>query len=295
MRRIGIGFFIGFVLIVQTNVALAGPFSRSLEQYKEETRTALGAEANEEVKKYLLFLLEAADRLNGLEAGDSSLPAALDALAKKHLEADDLLTGRTSGSPAVRAEKVAYDKYLQPYEKRQYIWRIALQQELLERKYFQTETAKNANYFEGLVNSRWALTRADLSALNKTPVDPHLGVSPWEAIFRLEPALAFHDGTQVALLGTAGLSYTFFPDIDLDKTPPSLEETFWSDWIKKSGGRVGIGIGRKDNKSYLLTGLGVQVNAVGIWGIYQPDDKIFMLGLSTSDLSGLKKVLPWFE
>jgi hypothetical protein len=295
MRKAGIGFFIGFVLIVQTHVALAGTFSKSLEQYKEETRTALQAETNKEVKKYLLILLEGANRLNGLEVGDDRLPGAIDALVKERLEADDLLTGTASRSPAVRAEKAAYDNYLQPYSKRQYIWRIGLQEELLERKYFQTETAKNANYLEGLVNSRWSLTRADLSALNRTPVDPHLGVSPWEAIFRIEPALAFHDGTQVALLGTAGLSYTFFPDIDLDQTPPALHETFWSDWIKKTGGRVGIGVGRKDNRSHLLAGVGVQINAIGLWGIYQPDDRIFMLGLSASDLSGLKKVLPWFE
>lgn len=296
IKKPAIAFFVGLLLIVQAEILPAGQLSSSLEQYKQETRTLLAAEANEAVKKYLGAVLAAADQLNGLEAGDARLPAAFSKVVAARLDADDSLTSETSGTSGVQAEQKAYNTYLQPYRKEEYINLIALQDRLLERKYFKTETAKNANYLEGLVNSRWSLTRTIQSPMTKVLEEhPHLGVSPWEAIFRIEPTIAFHDGSQVALLGTAGLSYTFFPTVDRSKTPATLHETFLSDWVQKTGGRVGVGVGWKDSRSHFLAGVGIQLNAVGLWGIYQPDDQIFMLGLSTSDLSKLQKVLPWFD
>jgi hypothetical protein len=248
------------------------------------------------VKEYLWTVLSAADHLKGLEATHPLLQEAFSRLVTLRLDATDKnLSPDTSGRPGVVAEQEAYNKYLQPYRKEEFIGLIGLQDKLLERKYFQTQTAKNANYLEGIVNGYWSLTRADQSDPKKVLAQPHLGVSPWEAIFRLEPALAFHDGTQPAILGTAGLSYAFFPEIDFQKAPVDFHESFQSKWIKKTGGRVGIGVGRKESKTHLLTGIGMQINAVAVWVIYQPDDQIWMLGLSASDLSKIKKVLPFFD
>jgi hypothetical protein len=295
MKKTCVTFFIGVVLLVQTAVVLAGQLPASLEQYKEAVQTTLAGEKDDAVKEYLQSSLAAADHLNGLEAVDSRVSAAFSTLVRMRLDADGRLTAQTSGAPGVRAEQKAYNTHLQPYRKDEYINLIALQDQLLERKYFKTETAKNANFLEGIVNSHWSLTRADHSDIKKVLAESHLGVSPWEAVFRLEPAIAIHRGVLAALLGTAGLSYVFFPDIDRSAAPVTMHDSFWSKWVQKSGGRIGVGVGEMDNHARLLLGTGVQINALGLWGLYEPDGRAFMLGLGASDLSKLKKVFTWFE
>jgi hypothetical protein len=230
-----------------------------------------------------------------LEAGDPRVPAAFVAVAQARLAADGALTAETSGAPGVRSENDAYILHLQPYVKSTYLNLIALQKQLLERKYFKAETAKNANFIEGYVNSAWRLTRADQSGLQNQLDEPHLGVSPWEAIFRFEPTMALEHGAQIAVLGTAGLSYTFFPGINTGKIPYVFQEDFWSKWVQKSGIRLGLGVGNMDNRAKLLIGAGTQVNALGLWGIYKPDGGTFLFGLSASDLSKFKKVISWMD
>jgi hypothetical protein len=288
-------FFIGVALLVQTAVALAGQLPSSLEQYKVAVQSTLAEEKNDAVQEYLRSCLAAADHLNGLEAADSRVSAAFSTLVRMRLDADGRLTAQTSGAPGVRAEQKAYNTHLQPYRKDEYLNLIALQDRLLERKYFKAETAKNANFLEGIVNSHWSLTRADHSDIKKMLDEPHLGVSPWEAVFRLEPAIAIHGGVQAALLGTAGLSYAFFPDIDRSTATATMHDSFWSKWVQKSGGRIGIGVGEIDNHARLLLGTGVQINALSLWGLYKPAGGTFMLGIGASDLSKLKKVFTWFE
>lgn len=295
MKKTCVTFFFSFALMLHTTVALAGQLSASLEQYREATQTILAGAKNDDVKEYLRTCLSAADHLNGLEASDSRVSAAFTKLVQMRLAADGKLTALTSGDPGVRAEQNAYDTHLQPYRKDEYINLIALQDQLLERKYFKTETAKNANFLEGIVNSYWSLTRADHSDIKKVLSEPHLGVSPWEAVFRLEPAIAIQSGAQVAILGTAGLSYAFFPEINRNQMPATMHESFWSKWLQKSGGRIGIGVGNIDDHARLLLGTGVQINAMGLWGLYKPEGGTFMFGISASDLSKLKKIISWID
>lgn len=295
MKKLSVVGWVGVVLFVQIQLATAGQLPSSLEQYQAEVRAELVTAPAGAVTDYLESCLAGANRLDGLEAGDPRLPVAFDALVKARMEADDKLTADTSGNPAVRAETAAYNRYLQPYRKAEYIALIRLQDGLLDRKYFQTETAKNANFIEGFVNGRLGLTRAEHEDVMKAMRDPHLGVSPWEAIFRLEPAVALNNGAQPAILGTAGLSYTFFPTVERATDPPSFRESFWSKYLKKSGGRVGVGAGWADGEPRLLLGTGVQVHAVAVWALYEPKDEKFLLGLGLSDLSQLKKVVGWFE
>lgn len=286
---------IGLVIILHATAALAVPLSTSLSHYREKTQMLLAGENNPVVKKYLLACLSGADRLNGLEAGDVRVSPAFAELVRLRLAAQDELTPDTSGSAGVKAEVDAYNAHLQPYLKSEYINLVALQENLLERKYFKAQTAKNANFLEGYINSRWSLTRSDYSFTDEPFRQPHLGVSPWEAIFRFEPALAFDAGAQVAILGTAGLSYTFFPDLDRTKTPIVLQEDFWSKWVQKSGVRLGVGVGNLDDRAKLLLGAGTQINALGLWGLYKPDGDELLLGISASDLSKVKKVIGWFD
>jgi len=283
--------FLAFILTMQATLVFAGQLSSSLAQYKDRTQMLVADERNPQVKTYLLRCLSGAELLKGLEAGDLRVPPAFDALIKSRRDAQGELTAETSGVQGVVEENDAFIAHLQPYRKAEYINLVALQEELLERKYFKSETAKNANFLEGYINGRWSLTRSDYS---DSFGQEHLGVAPWEAIFRFEPALAFDHGAQVAILGTAGLSYAFFPDIDRSKTPMVFREDFWSKWVQKSGLRLGVGVGNLDDRAKLLLGAGTQLNALGLWGLYKPDGEAFLFGLSASDLSKFKKFISWF-
>jgi len=269
--------------------------SASLEQYKAEVQAILVAAPAGPVTGYLKTCIEGADQLNGLEAIDPRVPTAFDALVKKRGEADEALTADTSKTAEVRAENAAYNAHLYAYRKAEYIGLIKLQDELLDRKYFKTETAKNANFLEGYVNGRLPLTRAQHGDVVKAFRDEHLGVSPWEAIFRFEPAMAFENGTQPAILGTAGLSYAFFPTVNRATTPVTFSESVWSRYLQKSGGRVGVGVGQFDDKTRLVLGAGVQVYAAGLWALYEPDEQKFMFAVSMSDLSKIKKIIGGFD
>jgi hypothetical protein len=294
VKRIFLLLVIAVTLLVQTAGAVAGQLQDSLTDYKVKTQEALDGEQLEPAKKYLLSCLAAADHLNDLEAGDRRVPEAFHKLVSMRLEAINGLTPQTSSAAGVRAEKDAYDAYLQPFLLDEYIGLVALQDRLLERKYFKNETTQYSNFIERYINSKWSLTRADHSDITKVLKEPHLGVSPWEAIIRLEPAATFNRGAQAAAIGTAGLSYTFFPVIDRSKTPPGFDESFWSKWLKKSGGKVGIGVGSNENRARILVGTGLQINAVVLWALYEPEGRDFMFGLSASDLGVIKKVVPWF-
>lgn len=295
MNRGFISVIIGVVFVIQTTVVCAAQLSTSLAQYTAGTQALVAVEKNEKVQKYLLTCLSSAQSLNGLEAGDPRVPPAFKELVAGRLAAGGDLDAETSGSVGVRTEVNSYNVHLQPYAKTNYLNLIALQDQLLERKYFKAETAKNANFLEGYVNSKWHLTRVEHFNVQEVLNDPHLGVSPWEAIFRLEPTMAVEHGAQIAFLGTAGLSYAFFPDIDRKADPYLFREDFWSKWVQKSGVRLGLGAGNLDNHVKLLVGAGVQLNALGLWGLYKPDGGTFLFGLSASDLSKFKKVISWMQ
>ncbi|MDD2898786.1 MAG: hypothetical protein PHI31_08735 [Desulfuromonadaceae bacterium] len=295
MSKVFCRFILLFLLFVPVAVLHAGQLPASLEQYQTQTANLLTGEEDEHVRKYLSECLEASRHLNGIEAEDVRVTTAFQALVAARLAAAGGLTAETSGAPGIRTEQRLYTTHVQPYLKNEYISLVRLQDQLLQRKYFRNETAKNANFIEGAVNSYWSLTRADHTDLKNVAADPHLGVSPWEAVFRLEPTLAVHHGGQFAVMGSAGLSYAFFPDVRHNGTSAVFNETFWSKWLQKSGGRLGVGAGQVENKTRFLAGAGVQIASAGLWGIYEPERRTFMFGISAADLSKLKKVVSWLE
>lgn len=294
MRKLCIAIFVCSIMFIQT-AALAGQLSASLEQYKMRVNAVLAGTQDEIVKEYVQTCLTAADQLNGLEAGDPRVYDAFKAMVTFRSKADDLLTARISGDPAVRKETVAYNEYLQPYLKEKYINLIKLQDELFERKYFKTEIAENANFIEGYINGHIGFTRTDNGNPSEVLDQPTLGVSPLEMVFRLEPAFVFNNGQQMMIFGTAGLSYTYFPNIDRSKTPRSFNESFWSKYVQKSGIRLGAGVNQINNNTRLLFGTGIQINILALWAIYEPDNHNYVLGLGTSNLSIFDNFLPWFK
>lgn len=286
-----------FILTCTITVARGGELSVALEQYKEAISAALAAAPQNTptgVVGYLQTCLTNATRLNGLDDSSPNVSLAFQDVARLRVAAFTALPPGTSGHPGVRAETKAFIDHLQSRAADNALEWQALQNELLSRKYFKTSTAKTSNFLEGFVNGNWKLTQADPALLRVTSPPRPLGVSPWEAIFRFEPTLALRGGPQAAILGAAGLSYTFFPTIN-NASPPTVRENFGSRTVKKSGVRLGAGAGRFDGKTRLLIGPGAQFNALGVWALYEPKNGAWMLGLSASDLSKLKKGLGWFD
>jgi hypothetical protein len=286
--------FFGLLLFLHATLAFADQFAASLEQYASDVNAALAAERQPVAKVYLQGRLGDVALLRGFAVTHPGLTEAFNQVVARRIAADGLLTAETT-TANVQRETKSYNDHLEPYRAQQFRDLIALQDQLLQRKYFKTKTAKNANYIEGWVNSHWSLTRIDHSETMKVLAMPTFGVSPWEAIFRFEPTAAMRGGPQAAIMGTAGLSHAYFPSVDRSSVPPAFQESFASEWLKKSGLRVGAGAGRFDGKTRFLLGPGIQVNALGVWGLYDPKDKSWMLGLSTADLSKLKKMLGWFD
>ncbi len=290
MKKSGLIFLVVVLLFGGAGVLQAGQLADSLEQYQQITRGLLAVEQDPGVRAYLQSCLQGAGYLVGLEAGEPGVSKAFDKLVEQRLEA----APQNSGAEAVQKESEAYNTYLFPYRKQEYLTLISLQDQLLQRKYFQSETAPNANFLEGVVNGYWSLTRADHGDPARAFTEPHLGVSPWEAIFRLEPAMTFNHGVHAAILGAAGLSYTFFPEVLGEADQKHFEETFCSTTLKKSGARIGVGAGMDEGEARLLLGAGVQVRAVAVWGLYQPDGDRFLLGISASDLRLFENAFSWF-
>lgn len=292
MKKCSLILVITAFVSFQCAIVLADQLSTAVDQYTRKTQTLLESATNDAAKIYLQECLKAIAPMRDLEITDPRLGTARSTLLKLRSAAEDELPVAVIDDYAIKSEKMAFDEHLQPYLKETLISLVTLQNRLLDRKYFKTETAKNANFIEGYANSCFALTRADITA---SPDDPSLGISPWEAIFRLEPAIAFNGGAQAAIMGTAGLSYACFPSIDRSISPPVFHETVSSKWLRKSGGRIGAGAAQIDDKTRFLLGAGVQVNAIALWGLYEPEDQKWMLGVGMSDLSKLKKIVSWFE
>ena len=280
---------------VSLTLATAQPeptFAEHLALYRQQTSVALAAETEPKARRYLEESLSNASRLDELEPGHPDFSGALRDVAKRRRELDDILTptnGVSSITERVEKEQAAHNAHINRYIRPEFIVKAGLQADLLELKYFTTKTAKNANVIEGYINGRWSLTRADDRKIDNDT----LGVKPWEAICRLEPTVAFRGGAQPAIVGALGLSYTFFPR--LNRATMKLDPTPESKWLKKTGVRLGAGAGRFDDHTRFLIGPGVQISALAIWGLYSPKDKSMMLGLSTADLSKLKKVFGYFD
>jgi hypothetical protein len=294
MKTLRRAFVLALSLCLPFGGVHAAEFRSALDKYEAEVSALISQEQDLAVKEYLEGRLADARTLDASEQGNPELPVKLAELVQKRITVRPSPTIRHS--PAAIAEEQVYGRELARYIGEDYINLVKLQDELLSRKYFKTETAQNANFIEGVINGYWKLTRADQGDPKKILLEePTLGVKPWEAIFRFEPTIAMRNGPQAAVIGTAGLSYTFFPAVNRSGPSVKFDETFSSKVVKKSGGRIGVGAARFGSSTHLLVGSGLQVNALGVWCLYDPRERKFMLGLSTADLSKLQKYLGWFN
>lgn len=274
-------------------VAWSSEFQDDVARYAVEVEQTASQETDDGASQYLRECLAALGPLRRAEQGEADLSKVLRGFIAARIRAQaapgDPATLRR---PGPRAEQRAYDDYLFRYSKEEYLVALALQRELLERKYFKTQTAPNSNFVEGLLNGAWDLTRTDQSeaALHR----PDLGVSSWEAIARFEPAAIVHESANIAIVGTLGLSNTLFPRVLGSGADRTLEETFASSWVRKWGVRLGAGAIRVDGDTRFVTGPGVQVNALAIWALYQPYDDSVRLAVGVSNLAKLQKAIGWF-
>jgi len=297
MKPILLRYSLVVFLALQVVIGRAADLKSSLAAYKGEVDqivASLAAGTDEKVVDYLQSCLANVAPITGKNINTPGISAEIKGFAELHRLASMKLTPDLTGTPAVRAETKAYREHLQPLFADDYLAWVALQQELLERKYFQTETAKNANFLEAYVNGNLGLTRTDPEKLRDPQPPRPLGVSPWEAIFRCEPTVAMQNGPRVAILGTAGLSRAHFPRIT-NQSPPTKVETPASRWLKKSGVRLGVGAAHLDYGTKFIFGGGVQLNAVAVWGLYEPKHERWMLGVSAADLEKLKKIFGYFN
>lgn len=295
MKRIFITISVGIVIFARTFVSVAGQLSSDVELYNREVAPLVKTTTNTVVREYLASCLCGAAQLKGLEAYDSRTSTAFDNLVTERIKWVDVLGHGDRRDPVVALESESYNKHLYPYREAEYVNLVRLQDELFERKYFKNETAKNANIIEGAVNSHWLLTRAERGDPKEILKMPTLGVSPWEAILRFEPAIVFDNGGQAAVMGTFGLTRTFFPSVDHGVNGATFDESFWSKTVQKAGLRAGVGAEIDNDQAKVLLGVGAQVWSVGVWGFYKPDDSEFLIGVSMSDLSKLKKIFGWFD
>ncbi len=164
---------------------------------------------------------------------------------------------------------------------------------LLEEKYL--SGSDEGNFFEGYLNGFFPFTR--------TNPDPtvngrfrEFGVSPWEILSRIEPVyLAARPGdlNVGGLLALSGL-YHFFPDMIVSEDQAVTEKnTFASEWIRKAGPKLGVGVYGLNAR--WVAGGGVQLGFFSLWGLYDFHGGDFRAAFGLSDLSALKSLLPFFN
>lgn len=295
MKSLKVIFVIALALVMAVFRASAGDLSNAVARYTGTVRGLLPTATNNvAVYAYLASCLTAADQLRDLDSNQSNVAARLKGFVSAHISAEQKILGDDNDHPAKNpGEREAYGELYKKYLKHGYITFRDSQEQLIELKYFKNQLAENANYFEIWANGRCPLTQSKLDA---TVDSRNLGISPEEWIMRFEPALVFDGGGQGAILGTIGWSHSFFPPVLADGNGGvTLGESKVSRYVQKAGIRAGIGAEKNGDQVDLLLGVGVQFWAVGVWGLYKPDDSAFMLGISMSDLSKLKKIIGWFD
>lgn len=172
-----------------------------------------------------------------------------------------------------------------------YVAELVVRRELLARKYLQDEYAEGGNFLEGLVNSRFPLTRFQEGA---EAWYREAGVSAFEVPFRIEPLIGLQDdGLSKGLLVSTGLLLHLFPEVEVDGFQARNEESFWSEYLKRVGLRIGAGVGwERGEAGAFVLGAGLQLRSFSAWAVhdFEQDDTSLMLGLS--DLGFLQDWIP---
>ena len=91
------------------------------------------------------------------------------------------------------------------------------------------------------------------------------------------------------------MTYALFPDVVDNEGMPAFDETLCSELVRKVGLRLGVGATLVDEEARLLLGGGMQLRSLALWGLYEPEDQIFMVGAGLADLGWLANYVGWFD
>ncbi len=285
-------FFLMAVFIYPISFTVAESFQDDLNRYVDEVTALLEEQTDDEIIRYLNSTLILANSMRDNASRKLVDTHALESLGEAYFLLPEELSLAAIQSQAIQTESGLYTRYIQPYIKQNYLNFLSAQQNLLQRKYFSIDD-HSANFVEGYLNSTLPLTRVNLNDA-QAKQDPYLGVSPWEATFRVEPAMIFVGQPAPALLLTLGATYTILPEVNLSVSPPDFQETFATTYIQKAGPRIGFGAMQKEGEVQWVAGAGMHVRSVAIWVLYDYSDQKVALGVGLSNLSVLAKVISWY-
>ncbi|WP_196157836.1 hypothetical protein [Reinekea sp. G2M2-21] len=284
--------FLTVVFFFPVPFAVAESFQDDLIRYVDEVTVMLEEQTDDEIIHYLNNSLILVNSMRDNASRKLVDTHALESLGEAYFLLPEELSLAAIQSQAIQTESELYRRYIQPYIKQNYLIFLSAQQNILQRKYFSLND-HNANFVEGYLNSKLPLTRINLNdTLAKQ--DPYLGVSPWEATFRVEPAMVFVNQLAPALLLTLGATFTVLPEVNLSVSPPDFQETFATRFIQKAGPRIGFGAMQKEGEVQWVMGAGMHLRSVAIWALYDYSDQKVALGVGLSDISVLAKVIGWY-
>lgn len=158
--------------------------------------------------------------------------------------------------------------------------------DLFARKYFHDPDDQGGNLVEGILNSSFDLFRS--VQIGDQGWQQSAGVSPWEAVARLEPFARVDDLGQLGLLAGLGTTYHFFPaDADDDGLLPA--------WIQRVGVRLGAGYLRQEgDHGDLVLGGALQVRSLSVWCLWQPEENDVFVAVGAADFRWLGELTTWF-
>ncbi|MFK7740056.1 MAG: hypothetical protein AB8H80_06995 [Planctomycetota bacterium] len=160
--------------------------------------------------------------------------------------------------------------------------------DLFARKYFHDPKDEGGNLVEGYLNSRFDLFRsAQLGEHGGADDSSPYGVSPWEAIARLEPFASVDGSSDVGLLGAVGITRHLFPN--------GQGEDLWSRYLQRVGLRLGAGatMGSGEAGDFVL-GVGVQLRSWTVWTLWNAEDEDVIVGIGSGDFRWLGELTTWF-
>ena len=159
--------------------------------------------------------------------------------------------------------------------------------DLFSRKYFHDPTDEGGNILEAYLNSKWIFRSARL-AEDRHP--DSAGVSPWEATARLEPVAAVEDANRLGVMGAIGVTYHLFPSGD-----GGTWDTI-SDWVQRTGVRVGVGyLEQSGETGNLALGGALQLRSLTVWGLYDAEESDFFVAIGAGDFRWLGELTTWFD
>ncbi|MCA8950212.1 MAG: hypothetical protein KDE27_11970 [Planctomycetes bacterium] len=227
---------------------------------------------------------------------DSDRPLAIvEALSnsrKPHVRTPEGIGPRDWNKWWARAEAGLWNEHLQPILQRESQQYLERRSQLFARKYFHDPDDDGGNLIEGIVNSSFELFRSDqVGAVpdGRRSWPDSYGVSPWEAVARIEPFAAIDGEARFGALGALGVTRHLFPGQD-------GKETFLSEYVQRFGLRLGAGVTSRNNETGdLVLGVGLQVRSLTVWTLWDGEEDEVFVGLGSGDFRWLDELTTWFD